>query len=181
MLSAVNLGAVAKCRLQSDRQVLVAEFYGRLVCRCSWTYSKRSWLMAFIYFVWFGAGKRDSLLVEHRTRDRTVACSNPGRSGGRILFSRVKLVCWLLFGVRSSHMLPQWHVKDASHSAKSAGGRLHINTHTPLIQRSRSGLMMPLSRQSVGIYQETSSHATCQGTLGYSRLRSLSHCGLILA
>ena len=40
---------------------------------------------------------------------------------------------------------------------------------------------MPLSRQSVGIYQETSSHTTRQGTLGYSRLKSLSHCGLILA
>ena len=40
---------------------------------------------------------------------------------------------------------------------------------------------MPLSRQSVGIYQDTSSHATRQGTLGYSRLSSLSHCGLLLA
>ena len=29
-------------------------------------------------------------------------------------------------------MLPQWHVKDPNHSAKSAGGRLHLNTHTPL-------------------------------------------------
>ena len=40
---------------------------------------------------------------------------------------------------------------------------------------------MPLSRHSVGIYQETSSHATGQGTLGHSRLSSLSHGGLILA
>ena len=40
---------------------------------------------------------------------------------------------------------------------------------------------MPLSRKNVGIYQETSSHATRQGTLGYSRLSSLSYCGLILA
>ena len=40
---------------------------------------------------------------------------------------------------------------------------------------------MPLFRQSVGIYQETSSHATRLGTLGHSRLSSLSHCGLILA
>ena len=29
-------------------------------------------------------------------------------------------------------LLPQWHVKDPGHSAKSAGGRLHPNTHTPL-------------------------------------------------
>ena len=40
---------------------------------------------------------------------------------------------------------------------------------------------MPLSRQSVGTYKETSCLATRQGTLGYSRLSSLSHCELILA
>ena len=40
---------------------------------------------------------------------------------------------------------------------------------------------MLLSFHSVGTYQETSSHATRQGTLGFSRLSSLSHCGLILA
>ena len=40
---------------------------------------------------------------------------------------------------------------------------------------------MPLSRRSVGPYQETSSHATRQGTLGHSRLNSLNHCGMMLA
>ena len=79
------------------------------------------------------------------------------------------------------HVLPQWHVKDSGHSAKSAGGSLHLNTHTLLTRRSRSGLTMPLSRQSVGIYREKSSNATRQGTLGHSRLRSMSHCKLILA
>ena len=49
-------------------------------------------------------------------------------------------------------MLPQWHIKDPSHSAKSAGGRLHLNMLTSLIQRSQSGLIM-LSRHSVGIFQ----------------------------
>ena len=29
-------------------------------------------------------------------------------------------------------VLPQWHVKDPGHPAKSAGGRLHLSTHTPL-------------------------------------------------
>ena len=57
-----------------------------------------------------------------------------------IFFSSVKFVCSLLFGVRSTPVLLQWHVKDPGHSAKSAGGRLHLNTHTPLTQRSRSGL-----------------------------------------
>ena len=82
------------------------------------------------------------------TRDRKVANSNPGRSGGRIFFSRVNFVSWYLFGVRSTPVLPQWHVKDPGHSAKSASGRLHLNTHTPLTQRSRSGLTMPLCRHS---------------------------------
>ena len=40
---------------------------------------------------------------------------------------------------------------------------------------------MPLCAHSVGTYQETSSHATCQGSFDHSRLSSLSHCGLILA
>ena len=78
-------------------------------------------------------------------------------------------------------VLPQWHGKDPGHSAKSAGDRLHLTTHTPLIQRSRSGLTIPLSGRSVGTYPETSSHATRQGILGLSRLSSMSHCGLILA
>ena len=39
---------------------------------------------------------------------------------------------------------------------------------------------MPLSRHSMGTYQETSSHATCLETLGHSRLSSLCYCGLIL-
>ena len=56
-----------------------------------------------------------------------------------------------LFGVRSTSVLPQWRVKDPGYSGKSTGGRLHLNTHTPLTQRSRSGLTMPLSRHSVGI------------------------------
>ena len=31
--------------------------------------------------------------LERRTRDRKVASSNPGRSGGRVFFSRVNFVC----------------------------------------------------------------------------------------
>ena len=78
-------------------------------------------------------------------------------------------------------VLLQWHVKDPGHSAKSAGGRLHLNTHTPLTQQIQSGLSMPLSRHSVGTNQETSSYASRHGTLGHSHLSSLSHYGLILA
>ena len=60
------------------------------------------------------------------TRDRKVASLNPSRSGRRIFFSRVNFVCWLLFGVCSTPVLPQWHVKDPGHSAKSAGDRFHL-------------------------------------------------------
>ena len=37
------------------------------------------------------------------------------------------------FGIRSTPVLPQQHVKDPGHSAKSAGGRLQLNMHTPYI------------------------------------------------
>ena len=39
---------------------------------------------------------------------------------------------------------------------------------------------MPLSGHCVGTNPETSSHATFQGTFGYSHLSSLSHFGVIL-
>ena len=35
--------------------------------------------------------------LEHQTRDRKVTGSNPCWSGGRIFFSRVNFLCWLLF------------------------------------------------------------------------------------
>ena len=37
------------------------------------------------------------------------------------------------FGVRSTPVLPQWHVKNPGHSARSAGVRLQLNTHTPCV------------------------------------------------
>ena len=78
-------------------------------------------------------------------------------------------------------VLPQWHVKDPGHSANSAGGSLHLNTHIPLTQRCRSRLTVLVSSHSVGTYHETSSHATRSGNTRPSLLSSLSHCGLILA
>ena len=38
-------------------------------------------------------------------------------------------MCLPLFGVRSTPVLLQWHLKEPDHSAKSAGGRLRLNTH----------------------------------------------------
>ena len=126
-------------------------------------------------------GSQDSLLVERQTCDWKVASSNPSKSNRTIFFSRFNFVCWLLFSVCSTPRLLQWHIKDQSHSAKSAGGRLYLNRHTPLTQRRWSGLIILLCRHYMGIYQETSSHATRHGTLGHSHLSSLSHCELILA
>ena len=88
-------------------------------------------------------------------------------------FSRVNFMCWLFFDACSTPVLPQWHLKVPGHSAKSAGVRIDLNTHTPLNKQSRSGLTMPLSRHNVKTYPETSSHA--------NRLSSMSHCVLILA
>ena len=118
--------------------------------------------------------------LERRTRDQKVSSLNPGRSRGIIFFSRVNFVCWLLFGVHSTPVLPQRHIWDPSYSAASAGSRLHLNMHTPLTQWSQSGLTMLLSRHSLGTYWESSSHTTCQGTFSHSHLSSLSCCGVIL-
>ena len=90
-------------------------------------------------------------LVEGRTRDRKVASSIPGRSGGGIFFYRACAVVLTLTRCPFHPVLPQWHVKDPGHCAKSAGGRLHLNTHTPLTQRNRIGLTM-LYRHCVGKY-----------------------------
>ena len=100
----------------------------------------------------FIPGSRDSFLV--RAPDSWLkGCVFESRQERRdIFFSRVVFVCWLLFGVRSSPASPQWHVKDPGYSAKNAGDRLHLNTHTPLTQRSPSGLTMLRSRHSVGAY-----------------------------
>ena len=65
-------------------------------------------------------------------------------------------------------VLPSWHVKDHGHCAKSAGGRLHINVHTPLTQQCWSGLTM-LSRHSVGTYQ---GHKFTCNLLGNARPQS---------
>ena len=34
--------------------------------------------------------------------------------------------------------LPQWHVKDSDHSAKSADGRSHLNTHAYTFDSTKS-------------------------------------------
>ena len=64
--------------------------------------------------------------LERRTRDWKVAGSNPCWNGGRIFFSRVDFLCWVLF-------LTLISVSFHPRVTKSAGGRLQLNTHTPYV------------------------------------------------
>ena len=66
-------------------------------------------------------------------------------------FSGVNFLCWLIWCPFRPVFL-QWHIKDSGHSAKRAGGSLHLDMCTPLTQWSQSRLTM-LSRYSVGTYQ----------------------------
>ena len=98
------------------------------------------------------------------------ASSNPGRSGWRIFFSRVNFVCWLLFGVHSTPVLLQWHVKDPGHSAKSAVWQVTPKHAYTLDPTKSEWADYAASKRSVGTYPETSSLTTCQGTFGHNRL-----------
>ena len=62
------------------------------------TISIKIWLSMLVYIILCTY----RMCSEHQTHDQKVASLNPGRSSGRIFFSRVHLVCWLLFGVRST-------------------------------------------------------------------------------
>ena len=57
----------------------------------------------------------------------------PAGAAGEFSSSEVTL-CAALIGALSIPVLPQWHVKDPCHSAKSAGGRFtskHVYTLAP--------------------------------------------------
>ena len=92
--------------------------------------NSQSHFMKDFHKITLGAGV--ACWLERQTHDQKVASSNPGRSGGRSIFSKVSFVHWLLFSVHNTLVLPQWHIKDPGHSAKSAGGTLNLNMHTPL-------------------------------------------------
>ena len=68
-------------------------------------------------------GSGDNSVIECQTHDRKVVGSSPCRSGRKTFFSRVSF----LFGIHSTPMLLP------GHSAKSAGGRLQLNTQSPYI------------------------------------------------
>ena len=67
-------------------------------------------------------------MAERRIRDRKVAGSSPGRSGGRFFFFPMSIFCAdSYFDIRYTPVLPQKHVKDPGHSAKCAGSMLQLN------------------------------------------------------
>ena len=65
--------------------------YVKIIRLHSYSFIKRSTQI----IIHVGAGIAQWL--EHRTRDWKVAGSNPCWNGGRIFFSRVDFLCWLLF------------------------------------------------------------------------------------
>ena len=83
--------------------------------------------------------------------DRKVASSSPCREHFLLqsFFHTTLTVCAESYSASVLPVLPQWHVKDPGHSAKTRGGRLHLNTHTPVTQANLSRLTM-LFRHSVG-------------------------------
>ena len=102
--------------LQGERQI-------------TWTVEVKTWFMVHDTMQSITRGAEIAQWLERRTRDWKVAGLNPHRSNGRIFFSRVNFLCWLLF----RYLLHPRVTADPGHSAKSAGGRLQLNMHTPYI------------------------------------------------
>ena len=126
-----------------------------------WAVCIRSRAVSIRYYRYHIVWRRDSLLV--RLPDsRSNACEFESRQKWREnFFFRVNFVCWLFFNV---FIRCPFHPRVTAVArkrprsfCKSAGGRLHLSTYTPLTQWSWSGLTMPLSGHSVGTYPETSS------------------------
>ena len=103
-----------------------------VISRFSSWYDPRCWLGVKNHSVNYSITnwrKRNSFLIERRTRDRTTESSNPSRSGGGSEHCVLALIhFWFSF---HPHVTAVAH-KRPGHSAKIAGGRLHLNTHTPL-------------------------------------------------
>ena len=93
------------------------------------------WYFSCIFLVvshgHWGAGIAQWL--ERRTRHQKVAGSKPCKSSRRISFSRVTFLCWLLLLYPFHPHVTTVAYKDPGHSAKSAVGRLQLNTHAPYI------------------------------------------------
>ena len=69
--------------------------------------------------------------LERWTRDWKVAGSNPCWNGGRIFFSRVDFLCWLLFRYPFHPRVTTVARKKSRSFCRKC--RLQLNTHTPYV------------------------------------------------
>ena len=74
------------------------------------------------FWVGYLVGKSAGLLIEKLKVQVTAGA--PGEFS-----SPESSLCADSFGVRFTTVLLQWHIKDPGHSAKKAGGRLHLGMH----------------------------------------------------
>ena len=64
--------------------------------------------------------------LEHRTHD-------PAGAAGEFSSPWSTFCADSYFGIHSTPVLPQQHLKGPGHCAKSAGGRLQLNMHAPYV------------------------------------------------
>ena len=86
-----TLRLISSSSVSSVTKVMLPVKFSAFACLFWWWYSNLDWIAIYSR----GAGIAQWL--ERRTHDWKVAGSNPCRSGGRIFFSRVNFLCWLLF------------------------------------------------------------------------------------
>ena len=90
---------VAFFREVSNTAISEEDFKKPDVWKCALLYfclDPRTFCVCMCLCVWWLVNSWGILLVEHWTRDRKVASSNPSRSSGRIFFSKVNFMCWLI-------------------------------------------------------------------------------------
>ena len=101
-------------------------------------YSQQSWKFyshsTHFWCFWGGVPCRGAGIaqwLERRTRDWKVVGSNPCWSGGRIFFSRVDFLCWLLFRYLFHPRVTAVARKRSRSFCQRS--RLQLNTHTPYV------------------------------------------------
>ena len=67
------------------------------------------------------------------TPGRKVPGSSPALAAGECSFPWSAFCADFYFGIRSTPVLPLWHVKVPGHSAKGTGGRLQLNAYAPYV------------------------------------------------
>ena len=98
---------------------------------CGWV---ESHILLIIIVIIHIVGSGDSSVV--RARGLVIERSRvriPAGAAGEFSSPGSTFCADSYFGIRSTPVLPQVARKRSGHSAKSAGGRLPLNTHTPYV------------------------------------------------